>query len=268
MNNITTIIPVNNITSEDLSLLENALNSLNKQNSIEKQLKVIVIYVSEIQNLIDDFSKKTFEFLDIKYISNSGSGTIQNQINTAIENVETEYFSYLEFDDEFTEFYFKHVDNYIKNFKNVSLFLPLNIDIVKSNNMFVRYTNAEAFARDVTEEQGFITHDTLKKMPVFNSISGGIFKLEDFVDLGKLKENIKYSFIYEYLLRITNQDQKIMVIPKLGYIHVLDRPNSYTASLNASNISKSELNFWFETAKKEYHFTKIDRKVDYKEPVA
>jgi len=263
MKNLTTIIPVNKITSDELNLLETALKSINEQQDVETPNKVIVIHTSEIDDLITEFSKKTFEKLEIKYISNDGSTSISNQINTAIASVETEYFSYLEFDDEFTTFYFKHVNDYIQNFKDVSLFLPLTIDIIKANNSFVRYGNAEAFARDVTEVQGYVTHDTLRKMPIFNSISGGIFKLVDFIELGKLKENIKYSFIYEYLLRITNQDQKIMVIPKLGYLHTIDRTNSFGVSLSNSDITKEEHTFWFETAQKEFHFTKVDRKVEY-----
>ncbi len=199
--------------------------------------------------------------LDINFVSNTGSCTIQNQINSALAEVDTEYFAYLEFDDQFTPFYFKYVEEYIQAHSDVSLFLPFTADVL-GNGTFVRYGNAECFTREVSESQGYITHDALMKVPMFNSISGGVFKVEDFIDLGKLKENVKYTFIYEYFLRITNQDQKIMVIPKLGYVHILDRKNSFTVALNSSGISQEELGFWFEKAKQEFYF-KFDRKIEY-----
>lgn len=262
MKNITTIIPISEITPEELPLLENALNSIKNQSDGVFPSKVIIIHKPNVESVLFQLSNLVYNDLDVKFIVNQGSATIQNQLNTAIAEVDTEYFAYLEFDDQFTNFYFKHVDEYIKSFNDVSVFLPFTADVL-GNGTFVRYGNAECFTREVSEQQGFITHDALLKVPMFNSISGGVFKVEDFVDLGKLKENVKYTFIYEYFLRITNQDQKIMVIPKLGYIHILDRKNSYTVTLNNSGISQEELAFWFEKAKQEFYFHKIDRKIEY-----
>ncbi len=217
--------------------------------------------------MLDSFDLNKFDGLDIKCIKNDGRGTIQNQINKAVDFVETPYFAYLEFDDQFTNFYFKHVDEYIAAFENISVFLPLTADII-SNGTFIRYGNAECYSRDISELPGFITHDALTKVPMFNSISGGVFKTNDFIELGKLKENIKYTFIYEYLLRITNQDQKVMVIPKIGYIHLLDRIGSFTTTLNKSNVTQEEMAFWFETAKKQFYFAKTDRLIEYEPKVA
>jgi hypothetical protein len=262
MNNITTIIPVADITQEELPILETALNSIKNQKDKLFPPKVIIVHKEADASVLSLISKTILSDLDITFVVNTGSATIQNQINKAVESVTTPYFAYLEFDDQFTNFYFKYVDEYVNTFKDVSVLLPLIADII-SNGTFIRYGNAECYSRDISESPGFVTHDALTKVPMFNSLSGGVFKTEDFVDLGKLKENIKYTFIYEYLLRITNQDQKVMVIPKIGYVHILDRIGSYTTTLNKSNVTAEEMAFWYETAKKQFYFKKFDKKIEY-----
>lgn len=269
LNNITTIIPIGEVTKDEINLLEIALNSIKNQKDNKFPSKVIVVCDQKSTSVLSDFYLgKNFDGLEIENIINDGSTSIQGQINKAIESVKTEYFTYLEFDDQFTHFYFKHVEAYLKSFPDMSVFLPLSAEM-RADGVFLKYGNAECFSRDVSESIGFVTHDALMKLPMF-SVSGGIFKVDDFIDLGKLKENIKYTFIYEYLLRITNQDQKIMVIPKLGYVHIFDRVNSFTNQTNLklkmSELTQEELNFWFDTAKKEFYF-KIDRKLEYKPKV-
>ena len=51
--------------------------------------------------------------------------------------------------------------------------------------------------------------------------------------------------------------KKIYVVPKVGYIHSLNRKNSLS-DIYTETISNEEADFWVECAKKEYMF-KNDR---------
>jgi hypothetical protein len=79
--------------------------------------------------------------------------------------------------------------------------------------------------------------------------------------MGKLKPSIKLTFIYEFLLRLTFKDVRIMTVPKFGYKHVNQRPNSLFASYKET-MNPVEAKWWLQTAKKEYYFTN-DRKITY-----
>ena len=46
------------------------------------------------------------------------------------------------------------------------------------------------------------------------------------VDNGKLKENIKLTFGYEFLLRLTHNGCRVMTVPRVGYEHVNLREDS------------------------------------------
>ena len=91
-----------------------------------------------------------------------------------------------------------------------------------------------------------------------------VMKTKSFQKLGKLKASIKLTFIYEFLLRVTFNDGKIMIIPKLGYRHSNQREGSLFIQYQTT-LSQDEARFWLNLAKKEYFF-KEDRRITY-EPV-
>ena len=73
---------------------------------------------------------------------------------------------------------------------------------------------------------------------------------------------MKLTFWYEFMLRLTHNEKKIRVIPKVGYRHLIGREGSLY-SIYASTIDKDESEWWYETAKKECSHT-TDRKKQYK----
>jgi hypothetical protein len=79
--------------------------------------------------------------------------------------------------------------------------------------------------------------------------------------MGQLKHSIKLTFIYEFLLRLTFKDVKVMTVPKFGYKHVNQRPNSLFADYKES-MNPAEAKWWLQMAKKEYYFAN-DRKITY-----
>jgi hypothetical protein len=98
-------------------------------------------------------------------------------------------------------------------------------------------------------------------------ISGGLYRTEVIKENGKLKDNIKLTFGYEFLLRLTENKVRIMTVPKIGYQHVNFREESLFwdyKNNEATKLSQKEVKFWVETAKKEFFF-KNKRDVTYVE---
>ena len=88
-----------------------------------------------------------------------------------------------------------------------------------------------------------------------------IVKKELFLESGGLKTNMKLTFTYEFLLRMSYNDVTIMVIPKLGYKHTNNREGSLFVEYK-NTIDVLESKFWVNKAKKEYFFTE-DREITY-----
>ena len=63
------------------------------------------------------------------------------------------------------------------------------------------------------------------------------------------------------MLRLTHNNKKIYVIPKLGYRHFVNRENSLY-DIYKKTITNEESKWWYELAKEEYFF-KNDRNKTY-----
>ena len=83
------------------------------------------------------------------------------------------------------------------------------------------------------------------------------------IEHGGFKSNLKLTFAYEFLLRMTFKDVKTMVIPKFGYKHMNNRENSLFKKLN-DEMNIVERNWWLAQAKKEYFFPN-QRDITYEE---
>ena len=122
-----------------------------------------------------------------------------------------------------------------------------------------------------SEDVGYLDNSTLLKYQNFQ-ISGMIMKKSAFESMGGMKSSMKLTFNYEFLLRATYNDVVIMSIPKVGYKHTNQRPNSlfWNYKNNGDDIiSQDEAKFWIDSAKQEYFFQQ-DRKIEFdtnKEPV-
>jgi hypothetical protein len=265
MKNITVILPINDINGEyELSLLDNSIKSII---SSKKRPDKLLIVLSKNENLKSIFDK--YDFGDFKsntkiVINDTDNFDYQSQINFGVNNIDTEYFSILEFDDEYSNIYFDNVYKYIDQYyEKVSIFLPIVVDI-NPDNKFIHFTNEPVWARDFSDEIGFLDNDSLLAYPNFQ-LSGSIIKTEVFKSLGGLKSNIKMHYNYEFLLRTTYFDEKIMTIPKIGYKKMNMRPNSIFYKIYHSPTEKMDIieqKFWFNTAKKESYF-KNEREIKY-----
>jgi hypothetical protein len=122
------------------------------------------------------------------------------------------------------------------------------------------------WAYGFTEKQGFLDNEVLLDYQNYQT-SGGLYKTSVIKENGSFKENIKLTFSYEFLLRLTHNGVKIMSVPKIGYKHLNLREDSlfwlYKNDEN-SKLKENEVKFWLDTAKKEFFF-KNKRDVKYEE---
>lgn len=268
MKKITIILPIHKLDEDETVMLSNALLSIE---SFHNDIVLMIVSPSNINKKL-----KNFDFggkLEVKLIDNTTKNTgFTAQINLGIENCETEWFSILEIDDEYTKQWLPMMWEYInaytipdENNREVEVFLPIVKDINKEGE-FVSFTNESAWAYGFTETQGIIDKDVLLEYQNYQT-SGGLYKTETIKNFGMFKDNIKLTFSYEFLLRLSHFGVKLMVVPKVGYVHVNLREGSLFWSYKndeKTKLNEKEVNFWIEQAKKEYFF-KNKRDVVYTE---
>lgn len=261
---LTVIIPVHKVTGQFKDYFENAIKSI--VNNEINPAEVLVVYPnsSEIKKTLESFN---YEGLAVRLVPHKESKDFQTQLNVGAKEVKTTYFTFLEFDDEYSSIWFKNAMRYAEKQPDIDMFLPIISD-VNQDNEFIGYSNEVAWALNFSNELGFFDHDTLSEYPNVN-IDGMVVKTEAYLNCGGLKPSIKLSFNYEFLLRFTNLTNKIMVIPKIGYKHTNMREDSLF--WNYRNDPKEELTpeeakFWMDTAKEEFYH-KADRGITYTKEV-
>jgi hypothetical protein len=261
MDNITLIVPVHEFNDEVKKYLTDALNSIGTQEKIDYLPKVLVVLPSKIKSDVEAVVTGLENKLNLEILVNDIKTDFQSQVNFASDNVDTDYFALLEFDDVLGTTYFSVAEKYIKAYPDVDLFLPFLVETTVQNQS-VKLTNEHVWARNYVGENGvlgFLNTRVLEQVTDFK-FSGGIFKKTEFDSYGKLKSNIKLTFTLEFLYRILNNGGKIYSIPKIVYKHVINREGSLF-DMYGKTMSMPERKFWFDTAKKESNFL-TDREID------
>lgn len=258
-NKLTIIIPVHTINDSVYTYLEKSIGSILNQKTNNDNITTVIVSPSEINQDIDKYL--TDKFLELKsnitILTNTTEDySFQSQVNFAVENIKTEYFTILEFDDELSNTYFKNFDKYVKydeQYKNIDILMPIVIEVDKNGNVF-KMTNNLIWSKQLVDngKLGYLTVDALKEYSDFK-LSGSIIKRESFIGVGGLKKNIKLSFNLEFLLRLLNFGNVVYNLPKILYLHVDGREDSLF-DIYSKTLSKEERKFWFETAYKEYFF--------------
>ena len=251
MKDIAIIIPVHALNgSDEEKLLINAISNVDEcRKYYSHNLNVYVVSPNEIDSNILGSSK---------LIINNGETDFCSQVNFGVNNITEDYFSILEFDDTYHKKWFSMVEKYQSQMNDVSVFLPINIQIISKDDSR-QFGNELPWASSISEEMGFIDFKCLQSFVAFN-ITGGVFNKSDYLSVGGLKSNIKVGFVYEYLLRMVHNKKRIFVVPKEGYKHVIGRENSFIDKIT-KEYSNEDLEKWFKIASTEYTYNE-DRKVD------
>jgi hypothetical protein len=252
----TIILPIHKLDETNTSYFERAIKSIENQKVKAEELLIVVPKGLEIKNEVLNNVKHTI-------VVNEGETDFCSQINFGVNNVKTEFFSILEVDDEYSKIWFDNVAKYISAYKDVDVFLPIVLD-VDINGKFLHFTNEPVWAKDFSDKLGFLDNDALLNFPNFQ-LSGAVIKTESFKAVGGLKPSVKLHFIYEFFLRMSYYDKKMMTLPKLGYKKVNMRPGSLFFNyynIESEKIDAVEARFWFNTARKECYF-KQDRGIKF-----
>ncbi len=259
MKDITIVIPIHKFNDEVKTLLNEAFKSIKKNEETYTFGKLIPLIVAP-GNVLEEIGENFGEAEFYHACRNTSEDTdFCSQINYAVYNkVETDYFSILEFDDTYTDKWFKMAHDYFYTNESVSLFLPLNI-LTDVNHQQFQYVNEIAWTSSFSNEIGYLDYDCLQDYSSFN-LTGGIFNTQDFKTIGGFKPSIKVAFNYELLLRLTKKELKVFVVPKEGYTHVIGREDSLTDEYNRT-LTREDIRKWFDLAKIECAFTE-DRKTD------
>lgn len=254
MKNLTVIIPIYNINDEsDEKLFKTAISSVDDSNIIVVGPEADIEKVGKIEGI-----EKKYKTM----VNSSDNTSYPNQVNMAIKEVKTEYFSVLEYDDFYTPNWFKNLTKYMDSMvDDIFAFLPLT-EILDHNteNSIIGFANEAVWASSFSEELGYFDIQCLEDYFNFNT-SGGVFKTEEFIKAGALKASMELSYWYEFLLRVLYKGKRIFVIPKTGYIHRVGRENSITSNYRET-MDAREANWWIDLAKKEYFFPQ-DRNKKY-----
>jgi glycosyltransferase involved in cell wall biosynthesis len=255
---ISVILPVHEVNDETKNMLTNAIKSVEQQIVRPDELVIVAPKGSEALNYIKKMDMG--EIKDIVTIAeNNGETDFCSQVNYGVSVSKSEWVSILEYDDEYAKIWFKNVLEYRNANPNVDLFLPIVID-VNDEGQFIGFTNEAVWANSFSDELGVLDNNSLLAYQNFN-IDGMVVRKSTYEEMGKLKPNIKLTFIYEFLLRLTFKDVRIMTIPKFGYKHVNQRPDSLFSKYKET-MNPAEAKWWLQTAKKEYYFQN-DRKIMY-----
>lgn len=252
MKGLTVIIPIHEYNNENASLLDRAVDSFKKAD--DGKSKLLFVGPSDVLTQIKD----KYNGKNISYLENENK-EFQAQINVAVEKC-GEFFSILEFDDIYTPKWFENVQKYMIT-NEASIYLPLTQVVLfnETEKGAIGYVNEAVWATSFSNELGYLDLEALQNYMNFNT-TGAVFKTEDFKKVGKLKESMKLTFWYEFLLRAIFNGKKVYVVPKVGYQHFLERKGSLSDIYN-DTISEEEADFWVETAKHEYMFIKDRNKV-------
>lgn len=241
MKELVVIIPMNEFGKENIELLNKAVES------VPSELNVLL----SVPNGTD--GKKLKGISDrLGVVSESEGSSFAELVNAAANTIEEKWFSILEFDDTYTPIWYDNAKKYIEFMPSTSVFMYLE-DITDFNDgRYIGFGNEAAWASAFSNEIGFIDNDCLQNYFDFY-MTGSIFNTADWKEVGGLKPSIKITFWYEWLLRATNKNKTVYVIPKVGYNHKLGRKGSLIETYK-STISQEETQWWFDLAKKEYMF--------------
>ena len=256
MKKINVILPIHTLKDDYLELLKNSVKSVE---DFHNDVVLSIVCPKDVKNEIPVLSEK----IEIKIIENNGDTDFCSQVNLGITNCDTEWFSILEVDDEFRPVWLKSMNQYLNENTDVDVFLPIVQD-VNVNGNFVSFTNESMWAYGFTEKQGLLDNEVLLDYQNYQT-SGGLYRTQVIKDNGLFKENIKLTFSYELLLRLTHNGVKIMSVPKIGYRHVNLREDSLFwlyKNDDDTKLNEKEVKFWLDAAKKEFFF-KNKRDIKY-----
>ena len=257
--NISVILPLHDINDDIKKYFTNAVESIKNQQL--KPDELLIVIPNQNTNIEEFVSEYDYGDLNKRIILNDGKTDFASQLNLGVENANTEWVSFIEFDDEMSTIWLKNAKKYITAFPDVEVFLPIIVD-VDSNGSFIGFTNETVWANQFSDEMSMLDHETVLKYQNYN-FDGMVIKKDVYLANGGVKPTIKLTFMYEFFLRMTHFGSPIMTIPKLGYKHLNQREGSLFNQYK-DEMDPVEANWWLSLAKRECHQKKA-RDIKYEQ---
>lgn len=259
-NTISVVLPIKSgkaIGFEDF--FERCIQSVKNQGEHVNELVIVHGSETYLTNFLNEFD---FSGITVTMESWNEEPNFANQVNKGVEIAKSNWCSILEFDDEYSNIWFRNALKYMDIYKDVDAFLPIVVD-VDEKLVFAGFTNEATFAANISADMGILSNEVLQTFQNFQT-SGMVFKKEKYQEVGGMKSNLKLTFGYELFLRLTHNSAKIMTIPRIGYKHMNLREGSifWNYKNGEEKISDNEVSFWIDSAKKEHFFTN-DRNIKY-----
>lgn len=259
-NTISVVLPIKSgkaIGFEDF--FGRCIQSVKNQGEHVNELVIVHGPETYLTNFLNEFD---FSGITVTMESWNEEPNFANQVNKGVEIAKSNWCSILEFDDEYSNIWFKNALNYMDIYKDVDAFLPIVVD-VDDKLVFAGFTNEATFAANISSDMGILTNEVLQTFQNFQT-SGMVFRKEKYQEVGGMKSNLKLTFGYELFLRLTHNSTKIMTIPRIGYKHMNLREGSifWNYKNGEEKMDQNEAKFWIDSAKKEYFFT-TERDIKY-----
>lgn len=259
-NTISVILPIK--TGKTLGFadfFDKCIQSVKYQNDHLNELLIVHGNEDYLTNYLNEYD---FSGLTVTLESWTEEPNFAKQVNHGVSISKSNWCSILEFDDEYSNIWFKNSIKYMDIYPDVDAFLPIVVDI-DEKLVFAGFTNEATFASNISTEMGILSNDTLQTFQNFQ-ISGMVFSKEKYQQVGGLKSNLKLIFGYELFLRLTHNSAKIMTIPRIGYKHMNMREGSifWNYKNGEDKVTQDEAKFWIDSAKKEY-FYNTEREIKY-----
>jgi len=223
--------------------------------------ELVIVHTNET-SLVEYLSTFDFGDLNVEKIEWTKEPNYASQVNYGVRSAKSKWVSLFEFDDEYSSIWFKNVSKYVEIYHEFDAFLPIVVDTTDKDT-FAGFTNEATFAANFSSEMGVLTNETLLQYQNFQP-SGMVIKKDKFIDFGLIKPSIKLTFGWEFFLRMTHNNVKIMSIPRIGYKHTNLREGSiFWSYKNGEDVlTDDEVKFWVDSAKKEFFFIN-DRAIKY-----
>ena len=159
MKQITTIIPLNEYNETVKEMLKMAVESYAETNKNDVSDLMFVGPKEVLEQVKKD------QTVEATYVEHEDSW-FSSLINAAAKKVKTDYFSILEFDDEFSPIWFDNVIKYIDAGDNISVYLPLTevFDYQHKEQGPIGYVNEAVWASSFSEQLGYFDNDCLQDL--------------------------------------------------------------------------------------------------------
>ena len=174
-NKLTVIIPIHRLNESEKDYFAKAVASVREQNELPEKVMLVIPKDSKIKKELDsfDYGDKIKDILSV--VENDGKTDFCSQVNFGVSNLDTEWFSILEIDDEFSKIWVSNFNKYSKYYDEVDAFLPIVLD-ANTDGKFLHFTNEPVWAKDFSDKLGFLDNDSLLNYPSFPTIGGYIQK--------------------------------------------------------------------------------------------